>query len=344
MRLGRKERQWLLAVDMASGLETFPGERVVGVVDCQVDDEIDRAVREELGHGRVGSAAVLRGEGNRPFRVQVGGGDQPDLRMGCQVEGIGAGDVAAADDPDAEWSCRSHRVKSYAPGGVRVYDMQEDQIAIQLYTVRDLAARDLPGTLRRVASAGFRAVEVAGLPAVEPAALRTMLDDAGLQVVAAHHALGGLPAGPRRFARRAGGDRDAAGDRSVARRRRIEDRRQPVRWPANSQPSQTRRLRVGSPWAITTMTSSSTRSTGRPPGTSSSSALPPAVEIELDVYWAAFAGRDPAALIADLGVRVRLLHMKDMAHGPDRRDAQPGDGVLAWDAIVAAARTAGVEW
>ncbi len=42
--------------------------------------------------------------------------------------------------------------------------MQTDQIALQLYTVRRLAADDLPGTLAAVAAAGYRSVEVAGLP------------------------------------------------------------------------------------------------------------------------------------------------------------------------------------
>ena len=33
--------------------------------------------------------------------------------------------------------------------------------------------------------------------------------------------------------------------------------------------------------------------------------------LELDTYWAAFAGSDPVALIRELGDRVQLLHLKD---------------------------------
>ena len=33
--------------------------------------------------------------------------------------------------------------------------------------------------------------------------------------------------------------------------------------------------------------------------------------LELDIYWAAFAGSDPVALIRELGDRVHLLHLKD---------------------------------
>ena len=42
--------------------------------------------------------------------------------------------------------------------------------------------------------------------------------------------------------------------------------------------------------------------------------------------------------------RVRLLHMKDRAAGPEPRDAPAGEGTLPFDAIVEAGRAAGVEW
>jgi sugar phosphate isomerase/epimerase len=72
--------------------------------------------------------------------------------------------------------------------------------------------------------------------------------------------------------------------------------------------------------------------------------LPPEVEIELDVYWAAFGGRDPVAEIRARADRVRLLHMKDLASGPEPHDAPPGEGMLPFEEIVAAGRAAGVEW
>ncbi|MDQ2966525.1 MAG: sugar phosphate isomerase/epimerase, partial [Chloroflexota bacterium] len=61
--------------------------------------------------------------------------------------------------------------------------MQHDQIALQLYTVRRLAAVDLPGTLRAVAAAGYRAVEVAGLPETAPGELARLLSESGLRAV-----------------------------------------------------------------------------------------------------------------------------------------------------------------
>ena len=70
--------------------------------------------------------------------------------------------------------------------------MHADQIALQLYTVRRLAADDLPRTLAAVAAAGYRSVEVAGLPPTDPADLARLLDDAGLSAIAAHDSVESL--------------------------------------------------------------------------------------------------------------------------------------------------------
>ena len=42
--------------------------------------------------------------------------------------------------------------------------------------------------------------------------------------------------------------------------------------------------------------------------------------------------------------RVRLLHMKDRAPGPEPHDAPAGEGNLDFPAIVDAGRAAGVDW
>jgi sugar phosphate isomerase/epimerase len=72
--------------------------------------------------------------------------------------------------------------------------------------------------------------------------------------------------------------------------------------------------------------------------------LAPEVEIELDVYWVAVGGRDVATAIRAAAGRVRLLHMKDRAARPELHDAPAGKGILAFPAIIEAARAAGVEW
>lgn len=232
------------------------------------------------------------------------------------------------------------------PGSIRRHEasMRPDQIAVQLYTVRELAARDLPGTLRKVSEAGYRAVELAGLPAVASEALRDLLDAEELRPVASHESLETMrldpdavldrmavlgcprivvpwlpeiersdPAGVRRLARELGGIAAASARRGI-------------RLGYHNHDFEFAPLDGTTVWDVLV------------------DELSPEVDLELDVYWAAIAGRDPVELIRGLDERVRLLHMKDMAPGSGREDVTPGDGILAWPEIVAAGTERGVEW
>jgi sugar phosphate isomerase/epimerase len=222
--------------------------------------------------------------------------------------------------------------------------VRQDQIALQLYTIRRLLASDLPGTLHAVADAGYRAVELAGLPQIGATDLARLLRGEGLRVVAAHHGIDEL----RR-------DVGAVADRALAlgcprvivpwlpeeERRTADDVK---RWAAElgafAGTIADRGIKLGyhnhafefEPLDGTTVWDILLAE------------LALEVEIELDVYWAAFGGRDPVAEIRATSGRVRLLHMKDRAPGPEPRDAPPGEGTLQFPAIVEAGRAAGVEW
>ncbi len=57
--------------------------------------------------------------------------------------------------------------------------------------------------------------------------------------------------------------------------------------------------------------------------------LDPAVLAEVDIYWAQVGGQDPAEIVAELGARVGLLHVKDgPADGPQSAMVAVGDGVI----------------
>jgi sugar phosphate isomerase/epimerase len=222
--------------------------------------------------------------------------------------------------------------------------MRNDQIALQLYTLRRLAAVDLPGTLRAVAAAGYRAVELAGLPETRPGELARLLDEAGLWVVAAHEGIEGLR-----------NDAGAVADRLAevgcprvivpwmpdADRRTADDvSRFAAELGGLAGTFSQRGIRVGyhnhsfefAPLDGTTVWEVLLRE------------LPPEVDIELDVYWATVGGRDAAAEIRATADRVRLLHMKDRAAGPEPHDAPAGEGILPFPEIIEAGRAAGVEW
>jgi sugar phosphate isomerase/epimerase len=222
--------------------------------------------------------------------------------------------------------------------------MRNDQIALQLYTLRRLAAVDLPGTLQAVAAAGFRAVELAGLPETSPGELARLLHQAGLRVVAAHESIEGLRA-----------DANAVADRLAE----VGCSRAIVPWMPESDrrtADDVRRFAADLGGFARTLTERGIRLgyhnhsfefpelDGTTVWDVLLAELPPEVELELDVYWVSVGGRDPVAEIRATADRVRLLHMKDRAAGAEPHDAPPGEGTLPFPAIVEAGRSAGVEW
>ncbi|MEK8105414.1 hypothetical protein NKG94_10005 [Micromonospora sp. M12] len=61
-----------------------------------------------------------------------------------------------------------------------------DRISIQLYTLRDQLAADLPGTLDALRRIGYRRVEHAGFVGRTAAEFRAALDEAGLRSTSGH--------------------------------------------------------------------------------------------------------------------------------------------------------------
>ena len=64
------------------------------------------------------------------------------------------------------------------------------QIGLEVYTVRDLAAKDLEGTLTKIAEIGYKEIEPAGAGygGMSPKQFRAMLDRLGLSVPSTHEA------------------------------------------------------------------------------------------------------------------------------------------------------------
>jgi sugar phosphate isomerase/epimerase len=69
------------------------------------------------------------------------------------------------------------------------FDFQGDfkgPLGIQLWSVRDSMAKDVPGTLKQVHDWGFREVELAGTYGQTPAQFRQALDSAGIRATSMH--------------------------------------------------------------------------------------------------------------------------------------------------------------
>ena len=222
--------------------------------------------------------------------------------------------------------------------------MRHDQIALQLYTVRRLAAQDLPGTLRAVADAGYGAVELAGLPDIPSGDLAALLDAANLRVVASHEGVERLRADLGAVAERLAG---VGCQRVIVPWMPEEDRRDidgVRRFAAELNGFSDELMRHGMRLGYHNHAFEFAPLDGSTVWDCMLPELSPAIELELDVYWAAVGGRDPAAEIRAHAGRIRLLHMKDMAAGAEPRDAPVGDGILPIADLVEAARSSGVEW
>lgn len=224
--------------------------------------------------------------------------------------------------------------------------MRADQIALQLYSVRDVTANDMPGTLRKLAAAGFQAVELAGYGNFSSAQeVRATLDELGMKAVAAHVGLDRFETSASQVfddLKLLGVDYAVVPSLPKERRGDVAEARR-VAEQLNGLAEQARSAGLGfayhnhnfefEPLDGTTLYEVLLGSTD-----------PALVKLELDVYWALFAGQDPVDLIKRNSGRVALLHVKDMVSDADREMTVPGEGIIDWRQVLDAADAAGTQW
>ena len=220
--------------------------------------------------------------------------------------------------------------------------MAKVQVALQLYTVRDEMAKDFLGTLERVAKMGYPAVELAGTGGLSAQELGRALDGLGLEVWGTHvgfdqllNNLGELVA-----------FNQAIGNRFLVCPGLPEERRRDA-----DAYRRTAELydQIGAKARAEGMVVGHHNHDGEfktPGGKAGMDILIEGTQAEnfgaeLDVFWAAFAGVDPAAYIRRYPGRFPLLHIKDMAPGPERKFAEIGEGMLDFPAMFAAAEEVG---
>jgi sugar phosphate isomerase/epimerase len=221
--------------------------------------------------------------------------------------------------------------------------MNPTPIGLQLYTVRDETARDFTGTLRQVAQLGYTAVEFAGYGGLSANDMRSLLDELGLRAFSTtaidlnvpektlEHELVyartigcdyvTLPwVGPERFTL-AGLPTLVKQFESIGRRCRETGLRFAYHTHDYSFQGIDDTLLINNLLDATD---------------------PALVSLEIDVYWAAYAGIDPLAFLQRRGDRVPLLHVKDME--ASREMTEVGAGTLDMAAIISAAQAGGTRW
>lgn len=216
-------------------------------------------------------------------------------------------------------------------------------IALQLYTVRDLAKTDFRGTLARVREIGYPAVQLAGYGGLAAAALKRHLDDLGLAVAGSHIAWDRLA---------------TALDEEISINREVDNLDivcpvLPSAYRADEAGYQAAAVELNR-WGRRCRDAGARLSYHNhafefePIGARSGMAIllsetdPSLVAWEPDVYWIAFAGEDPATWIKRYAARCPLIHLKDMTPAPERTFAEVGEGTLDFEPVFRAASAA--EW
>jgi sugar phosphate isomerase/epimerase len=218
--------------------------------------------------------------------------------------------------------------------------------ALQLYTVRDLTAKDFAGTVKKVADVGYKFVELAGYGNLANAkAARKALDDAGLKACSGHFAIDLLEKNVEQVL----ADAEALGIDTVVCPFLPEERRKDAKgYEATAKSLEAIGSQLHQHGLVLGYHNHAFefQKFGDKTGLDIifENTAPHLVVAEIDVYWVQNGGSDPVRLIEKYGERVRLLHLKDMAEGPDKRFAPVGAGIMKFKAILDAARTAGVRW
>lgn len=208
--------------------------------------------------------------------------------------------------------------------------------SLQLYTVRVPLEADLPGTIKRVAELGFTQVEPYNFAATSdalaeafaangitaPSGHAPLLSNDQDEIFAAANKLGiktvidpFIPADQWKTAEDV---QKIAGELNAAAKKGAEYG-----------------VRVGyhnHAWELETIINGQTALEYLV------SLLDPEVVLEVDTFWSAVGGQDPAALLERLGDRVKFIHIKDGPLTTNTKDQLPaGQGEVAvWDVIDAA--------
>jgi sugar phosphate isomerase/epimerase len=216
------------------------------------------------------------------------------------------------------------------------------RVALQLWTVREHAERDMPWTLRQLAGLGYSAVELAGLGNTTAQELRQALDQTGIEVLGAHVPLRRLTDSLSDVIH----EMHTIGCSQVALPSIPPDDRAPLdRVVRLAETCNTIAARLQSegiafayhnedydflPLGDTTLWQAMVTHTD-----------PSLVQLQLDIFTAILMHADPIAMMRDHGDRVTSIHLCDMREGAY---VPVGEGMLDWPAILAAAQGTAARW
>jgi sugar phosphate isomerase/epimerase len=219
-----------------------------------------------------------------------------------------------------------------------------DRVGLQLYTVRDVLARDFEGTLARIAAIGYRDLEFAGYHGRRPEAVSAALGRHGLRAPAAH-----VPLDALRTQWSATVDAahvidhdyivvpwlDEKERRTIADYERLAEEFN--RLGRNARQADLRFAYHNHDFEFTPID-------GRVPYDILLDRTDPEnVEFEMDLYWTTKAGHDPVAYFDRYPGRFPLVHVKDSSGAPANRITDVGSGTIDFKRIFGRRKEAGIQ-
>ena len=216
-----------------------------------------------------------------------------------------------------------------------------DRIGVQLYTVRNLLASDYEGTIQSIADMGYDEVETVWDPDRNPDDTRALFDELGLDAPSTHVPIEALQNNLESVL-------DAAakiGHSYVVCPWLSEDQRTMKKYRNhaalfNEVGAACKEAGVQFAYHNHEFEFESADGGIIPYDFILGETDPDLVKMELDLYWIAYANRDPVEYFGRYPGRFPLCHVKDM--GADRAMMPVGDGQIDFAAIFSESETAGL--
>ncbi|MGR0161637.1 sugar phosphate isomerase/epimerase family protein [Paenarthrobacter nitroguajacolicus] len=210
--------------------------------------------------------------------------------------------------------------------------------SLQLYTLRDALQKDLPGTIKKVAEIGFTQVEPYNFVATAKE-LGAALKENGLTAPSGHAPLLSADQDEIFAAAKELGITTVIDPFLPAEHWQDAETIQATATKLNAAAKKGAEygIRVGyhnHAWELESIIE------GKTALEYFEGLLDPELVLEVDTYWVAVGGQDPVELLARLGDRVKLIHIKDGPGNTDTKAQQPaGQGTIPVLDVIAAAKS-----
>ncbi|PYO51226.1 MAG: sugar phosphate isomerase/epimerase [Gemmatimonadetes bacterium] len=218
------------------------------------------------------------------------------------------------------------------------------KVGLQLYTVRDLMKDDMPGTLAKVAAAGYQEVEFAGYYGRTPAQIRQLLQQNGLTSPSSHLPIDAF----EKNAAATLADAKAIGNEWATlpwipeERRKTADDWKHIATLLNGFGAQAKSQGLRFAYHNHDFELRPIGGT-RPLDILLSETDPSLVDFEMDLYWVVFGGGDPLDFFNRYPGRFQMVHVKDSAGPPDNKMVDVGSGKIDFRTIFAQSDKAGIK-